>query len=144
MHATGLFAMGRKIIDYVYRSSDQAGIPNYNTAGVVTFSASDLLQGIVLRDCNGAGRADLTPTAQQIIDSLTVFGRPPVAGHSYRFVLRNSSGGAFATTLTAGTGVTISGTAAVAQLNSKEFMVVINNAGAVPAVTFYSLGSQVF
>lgn len=144
MHATGLMAMGRRIVDYMFRPSDQAGIPNYNTAGVVTFAASDLLQGLILRDCNGAARADNTPTAAQIIDALTVFGRAPVPGNAFRFILRNSTAGAFATTLTAATGVTISGTAAVGQSNSKEFLVVINNAGAVPAVTFYSLGTQVF
>ena len=144
MHATGLMAMGRRIVDYMFRPADQAGIPSYNTAGVVTFAASDLLQGLILRDCNGAARADNTPTAQQIIDALTVFGRAPVPGNSFRFTIRNSSAGAFASTLTAATGVTLSGTAAVGQSNSKEWLVVINNAGAVPAVTFYSLGTQVF
>ena len=108
MHQTGLFAMGRKIVDYCFRPLDQAGLPSYNTAGPVTFLASDLLQRLILRDCNGAARNDTTPTAQQIVDALTVMGRPPVAGHTFEFVIRNSSGGAFASTILAGAGVTLS------------------------------------
>lgn len=141
MHHTGLFAMGRKIVDYVFRPLDQAGLPSYNTAGPVTFLASDLLQRLILRDCNGAARNDTTPTAQQIIDALTVMGRPPVAGHSFEFIIRNTSAGAFASTLVAGTGVTLNGTAATVQAAGHAFMAVINNAGATPAVTIYSLGA---
>lgn len=143
MHASGFIATARKIIDYVYRSLDQAGIPSYNTAGAITLLATDLLQGLILRDCNGAGRADLFPTAQAILDSLTVAGRVPVVGQSFRVHIRNTSGGAFATTLTTNTGLTLSGTMSIAQLNSKEFMVVITNVS-VPAVTIYSLGTVVF
>lgn len=141
MHFAGVFSMGRKIIDYVYRNTDQAGIPSYNTAGPVTFSATDLQQGLILRDCNGAARSDTVPTAAQILDSLSFRGHNAVAGQSFRFTIRNTSGGAFATTLQPNTGVTLSGTMAVAQLNSKEFMVVINSPS---AVTIYSLGSAVF
>ena len=145
MHATGLMAMGRKIVDYVFRPADQAGLPSYNTAGPVTFLASDLLQRLILRDCNGAARNDTTPTAQQIIDALTVFGRQPVPGNSFEFVIRNSSAAAFASTIVAGTGVTLSPAAiTVAQLNARAFMVVINSTGAVPAVTIYSLAGGVF
>lgn len=145
MHATGLMAMGRKIVDYVFRPLDQAGLPSYNTAGPVTFLASDLLQRLILRDCNGAARSDVTPTAQQFIDALTVFGRPPVPGNSFEFVIRNSTAGAFAITIVAGAGVTLSPAAiTIAQANARAFMVVVNNAGAVPAVTIYSLGSGTF
>lgn len=143
MHFSGLFAMGRRIIDYAFRPLDQAGIPNYNTAGNVTYLASDLLQPLILRDCNGASRTDTTPTAQQLLDALTVNGRPPVAGHCWRFFLRNTSGGAFTPTVTAGTGVTLSGTPGVAQSNCKEFLVVINTISP-PAVTIYSLGTAIF
>jgi len=136
--------MGRKIVDYVFRPLDQAGLPSYNTAGPVTFLASDLLQRLILRDCNGAARSDVTPTAQQIIDALTVMGRPPVAGHSFEFILRNSTAGAFAITLTAGAGVTLSPAAiTVTQSNARAFMVVVNNVN-VPAVTIYSLAGGAF
>ena len=144
MHFSGVISMGRKIVDYVFRSSDQAGLPSYNTAGPVTFLASDLLQRLILRDCNGAARNDTTPTAQQIIDALTVMGRTPVAGQSFEFIIRNSSAGAFASTLIAGTGVTLSGTPATAQSQSHSWMVVVNNPGATPTVTFYSLGAAAF
>jgi hypothetical protein len=137
--------MGRKIVDYCFRPIDQAGLPSYNTAGPVTFLASDLLQRLILRDCNGAARSDVTPTAQQIVDALTVMGRPPVAGHTFEFVIRNSSGGAFASTLVAGTGVTLSpASISVTQSNARAFMAVVNNAGATPAVTIYSLAGGAF
>ncbi|HXU03865.1 MAG TPA: hypothetical protein VN903_23045 [Polyangia bacterium] len=142
MHATGLMAMGRKIVDYVFRPADQAGLANYNTAGPVTYLASDLMQRLILRDCNGAARSDVTPSAQQIIDALTVFGRAPVPGNSYEFIIRNSSAGAFAITIVAGAGVTLSPAAiTIAQANARAFMVVINSP---TAVTIYSLGSGTF
>ena len=98
------------------------------------------MQRLVLRDCNGAARSDVTPTAQQILDGLTVFGRPPVPGNSYEFVIRNSSAAAFAITLVAGTGVTLSPAAiTVAQNNARAFMVIIDSTGLDPAILIYSL-----
>ena len=66
-------------------------------------------------------------------------------GQSFQFDIINTASGANSITLTAGTGVTVSGTATVAQNNGKRFIVYITNATAgSEAVTIYSLGTYTF
>lgn len=141
MHFNGVFSMGRKIVDFFYRPSDGAGLPTYATAGNVTLLASDLQQGIITRDCAGAARSDVLPTAAQIIDSLTVQGRAPVTGQGFLFTIRNTSGGAFATTLQTAAGLTLVGSMAVAQSNAKIFFLIITGP---TTVSIYSLGGSAF
>ena len=143
MHFSGIFAVGRKMIDYLYRPTDQAVLPSYNTAGNITYNPYDFQQGLITRDCNGAARSDTTPTAQQILDSLTVNGRPPVPGNAYYFTIKNTSGTAVAITILAGTGVTLVGTMTIAQSNARTFMVLITGI-ATPAVTLHSIGGSAF
>jgi len=111
------------------------------TLGDDTYPASEIVDGFILRDCNGADRTDTTATAVQIIAALTGASN----GSSFRFNLRNTSDAAETITVAGGTGVTISGTATVAQNNTKEFLVRIDNINSgSEAVTFYSLGTSVF
>jgi hypothetical protein len=64
-------------------------------------------------------------------------------GTSFIMNVRVSSGST--STLTAGTGVTINGTAATATLNTKPWLVyVTSNTIGSEAVIMYSLGSSVF
>lgn len=110
------------------------------TAGVVTYTAAELVGGLILRDPNGAARSDVTPTAAQIVGAIT----GATATSSFEFIIRNDADAAETITLTAGAGVTISGTATIAQNNSKRFRAVITNAGSgTEAVTIYSLGTFV-
>jgi hypothetical protein len=111
------------------------------TAGAVTYTTQNLLGGMILRDPNGAGRSDALPAANLLVAAL-----PGVAvGTTFEFILRNDAGGAFAITVTAGTGVTISGTATIAQSNLKGFRVRFTNISpGTEAYTIYSLGSVVF
>jgi len=107
------------------------------TAGVVTYTAAELLGGLILRDPNGAGRSDVTPTA-----ALIIAGMPGASiGNSFRFVIRNTADAAETITITAGSNVTLSGTMTIAQNNSKEFLAVVTGTG---TVTIYSLGTVVF
>jgi hypothetical protein len=111
----------------------------YTTAGAVTYTAADLLGGLILRDPNGAIRSDVTPTAALIVASMS----GAEVGSSYEVDLRNA--GAFTVTLTAGTGVTLSGTMTIAQNNTKRFRLVVTNATAgAEAVTLYSIGTFVY
>ena len=110
-------------------------------AAAVTYTAAELLGGLILRDCNGAGRSDVTPTAAQLVAA--VQGARP--GLSFEFSLLNNSSGATTCTVTAGAGVTLSGTMTIAQNNIKRFLCRITNATAgSEAVTIYSLGTSVF
>ena len=85
----------------------------------------------------GAGTLN-TPTATQIIAAL-----PPLAAVvGYICVVRiiNSSSGAFAWTLTAGTGVTLSGTQTINQNTWRDYVLTVTNV-ATPAVTMQAVGT---
>ena len=110
------------------------------TAGVETYTAAQLLGGLILRDPNGAGRNDVTPTAALLVAAI-----PGAAvGHSFEFTIRNTADAAETITVTAGSGVTLSGTMTIAQNNTRRFLAVLNNVGAgTEAVTIYSIGTFV-
>ncbi|MBF0529810.1 MAG: hypothetical protein HQK55_11190, partial [Deltaproteobacteria bacterium] len=107
------------------------------TAGAVTYSAAELLGGLILRDPNGAGRADVTPTAALIVAGIAGC----VAGSSFEFTIRNTADAAETITVTAGANVSLSGTMTIDQNKSRRFLAVVTNAGSgTEAVTIYSLG----
>lgn len=106
------------------------------TASAVTYTAEEFTSGIILRDPNGAGRTDVTPTAALLYTEL---GDPEV-GSTFEVVIRNTADAAETITMSGGTGVTISGTATIAQNNTKVFLGVFTSAS---AVTLYSVGTFV-
>lgn len=118
------------------RVVENAVVPSISTAAAVTYTADQILQGLILRNTNGAGRADLFPTAAAMIAALN----KPSIGASFMFTIRNTAGAAETITLTTNTGITLSGTMTIAQNNSKTFMVVVTGAA---AITVYSIGTFV-
>ena len=111
------------------------------TAGALTYTAAMLKGGIILRDPNGAGRSDVTPTAALLVAALP----SAVVGTGLRFTIRNTADAAETITVTAGTGATLSGTMTIAQNNSKDFLAVLTNVtSGAEAYTLYSLGTVVF
>jgi hypothetical protein len=111
------------------------------TAGAATYTAAQMLGGFILRDPAGAARSDSLPAANLLVAAL-----PGVAvGTTFRVVVRNDAAGAFAITVLAGAGVTLSGTATIGQSNLKVFLVRFTNVSpGTEAYTVYSLGSLVF
>lgn len=106
------------------------------TAGVVTYTVSQFLDGLILRDPNGAGRSDVSPTAAALVAAIY----QPAVGDAFTVIIRNTADAAETITLTAGTGVTIDGTATIAQNNTKIFLVRFDNVtSGSEAVTIYSL-----
>src|SRR5690242_21789308 len=97
---SGLAALANRLVDFLTVTTD-------TTAGALTYTAAMLLGGMILRDPNGAGRSDVTPTAAQILAALE--GKAQI-GQGFRFTIRNTADAAETITLTAGTGVTLSGT----------------------------------
>ncbi len=105
-----------------------------------TLTDAHILGGLLLRDPNGSARTDTTPTAAEIVAAV----KNAEVGTSFLFVIKNTADGAETITLAGGTTVTITGTATIAQDNTKIFLVVITNVtGASEAVTFFSLGTLV-
>lgn len=78
------------------------------TAGAGTYSAAQLLEGLIKRDCTGAGRTDTTDTAANI---LAAAGSKLGEVYQQLFVtIVNTSDAAETITLAGGTGVTLKGT----------------------------------
>ncbi len=110
------------------------------TAGAKTYTAAELIGGLILRDPAGANRSDVTPSAALIVAGFA----GGIVGSSFEFTIRNTADAAETITLTAGTGVTLSGTMTIAQNNSKRFLCRLDNVGSgTEAVTIYSLGTVV-
>jgi hypothetical protein len=110
------------------------------TAGARTYTAAELVGGLILRDPTGGNRSDVTPTAALIVAGVA----GAIVGSSFEFTIRNTADAAETITVTAGAGVTLSGTMTIAQNASKRFLAVLTDVGAgTEAVTIYSLGTVV-
>lgn len=102
-----------------------------------TLSAADCLGGLVFHA--GTGGVLTTPTAAQLVAAM------PGCTVGTAFIMNVRVTSASTSTLTAGTGVTLSGTAATASLNTKAWMVVVTgNLIGSESVTMHSLGTSVF
>ena len=112
-------------------------VSTITTAGAATYTAAQVLGGLILRDPSGASRSDVTPTAALIIAAIPGAS----AGDSFEFIVRNDADAAETITVTAGTDVTLSGTMTIAQTYAKRFRCVVT---AATTVTIYSLGTVVY
>lgn len=111
-------------------------VTTIDTADAVTYTAAQVIGGLILRDPAGGSRSDVTPLATDIIAAMT----ESAVGDSFEFTIKNTADAAETITVTAGTGVTLSGTMTIAQNNSKRFLCVKT---AASTVTIYSLGTVV-
>jgi hypothetical protein len=73
---------------------------SYATAGAQTYSAADILSGIIVRDCAGAGRSDVLPTAALLVAAVT----GAQVGDELQCIIVNGSDAAETLTIGAGTG----------------------------------------
>lgn len=135
-----LAAKGTGIVVSAVRVAQLQTVTTNATASDQTYTAAGLLGGIILRNCSGGSRADLLPAAVDLVAAI-----PGCAvGTGFEFTIRNTSTAAETITVTVNTGVTISGTATIAQNNTKRFLVVVTNVtGSAEAYTIYSLGTVV-
>jgi hypothetical protein len=109
-----------------------------NLTVAATLTSPQLLQGFIIY--NAAGAANITlPTASDLANNI----QGVMVGTSFEFEVR--SAGAGAATVVAGAGGTISGTAAVATLNSKTFLMNFTNVTlGQEAYTVYTKGGAAF
>ncbi len=70
------------------------------TAGARTYTAAEVLGGIIVRDCAGAGRSDVLPTAALLVAAMD---RPRI-GDTIRCYIVNGSDDEETLTIGAGTG----------------------------------------
>lgn len=105
-----------------------------NTAGNATYTATQVFDGIIERDCNGADRTDTTPTAAQLVAIVP----HAVVGSSIEVFIRNSSTSLELITLNEGTGVTFSGSLTVAAgITSRYLCLLTNITASSEAVTIF-------
>ena len=113
----------------------QMSVATLTTVGAATYTAEQLLGGLILRDPNGDDRADVTPGAAQIIAALPQAS----AGNFFEFTIRNTADADETITITAGAGVTLSGTMTIPWNREKRFFCLVTGTG---TVTIYALGNQ--
>lgn len=105
------------------------------TAGAAAYTMDEVLSGMIVRTPTGAA-ADTFPTASAFIAAIDNYKQYD----SVDVLIRNLSGGANTITISANTGLTLSGTMTIAQNNMKWFRLVGTSApGATAAVTVYTL-----
>ena len=125
-------------VEYSGVSSTTASKTSVATVeGAATLTAAQVMGGMVLHDPAGGAANATLPSASLLAAALGVV---VVAGHSVRNVHRNTADAAETITVVAGAGGAISGTATIAQNNSKEFLIVFSGPA---AYTAYSLGTVV-
>jgi hypothetical protein len=111
------------------------------TAGNVTYTAAELIGGLILRDPAGGNRTDVTPTAANIVGAIT----NAAVGTSFEYYMKNTADADESIAYSAGSGVTLVNDNAISigQNTTGMFLVVITNATlGSEAVSFYWLGSQ--
>lgn len=111
------------------------------TASDVTYTAAELIGGLIIRDPSGGARTDTSPTAVLLAAAIKRLN----IGSSFLFVIRNSADAAETITLAGGIGVALAtgNTNTIVQNNSKTFLAVCTAIGAAPTFTIYSLGTVV-
>jgi len=107
------------------------------TAGDETFTAAQVLSGLILRDPTGGARADKLPTAADLIAAM---GDPEV-GDYVDFYILNEADADETITVTTNTGLTLVGTMTIAQTYIKRFRAEVTS---TTTVTVYTTGLFVF
>lgn len=117
-----------------------------STAGNVTLTGQQIINGTLLRDTGGVNRTDIFPTAALLVAALnsvgvlTVFTQIAQPNVEISFTVYNTSAGAFTEQFTMGTGGT-AGTPnvllAISQNGAKTYRIIINNV--VPGSEAYTV-----
>lgn len=110
-------------------------------ADTATLTAAQILGGLITGTPTAAANYT-TPTAVLILAAMAAFGAS-FLDEGFEFSIKNTSAGANTITVVAGVGVTIVGTATVAQNAIKRFLVQVSSVDA-STINIYSLGSSTF
>lgn len=112
------------------------------TAGASAYTMAAVMSGMITRTHTGAA-ADTFPTAAAIVAYIGDARKECQVGDAIDVLVRNLSGGANTITISANTGLTLSGTMTIAQNTMKWFRLVVTNATVgSEAVTVYTTTTQ--
>ena len=122
----------------------------YNTnaaTAATTLTAAELTGGfskvvLALTGALAAAANATTDTAANIFAAIPQ-GQAYV-GYSYVLRIINESSGAFAWTVVGGTGVTVTGTATIAQDTWRDFLVTVTAVGSAPTITLQNVGTGTY
>jgi hypothetical protein len=112
-----------------------SSVTDITTAGNETYTAAQILTGIITRDPSGAGRTDTTDTASNLVSGLGLAAN----GDTWKCYLINTADAAETITLAAGTGVTITNVGQT--LAQNESALLIFRRTSATAVTLYIVGA---
>lgn len=134
-------AQGRMPLGLYGQIPFRSGNTAADTATLVTAQMSALLTGTPTAAANYT-----TPTATQLCTLFPFVKAGANTGFYWTWIVKNTSAGANTITVVAGTGVTIVGTATIAQNALKPFIIVLDQCGptVTPAAHIFSLGSATF
>lgn len=109
-----------------------------NTAGDVVYSANAVLGGFLLRDPNGAARADTLPTASAILALIPQH----FDNISFKLKIHNEGSATETITINAGAGITLVGDFVIQPGTTREFFFHVTDTaimGGTDAITVYDL-----
>ncbi len=120
-----------------FRSGNTAA----DTISLVPAQMSTLLTGTPTAAANYT-----TPTATQLCALFPFVKSGANTGYWWEWYVKNTSAGANTITVVAGSGVTVVGTATIAQNNVKAFVIVLDQCGptVTPAAHIFSMGTSTF
>lgn len=118
------------------RMAQRLGLTNITTAGNETYSAAQLLTGLITRDPAGGARTDTTDTAAAILAAVTCLAD---TGDTFAVTLINTADAAEAITLAGGTGVTISNVGQTVAQNESAMLLFRRTSAS--ALTLYIIGA---
>lgn len=125
---------------------DSGNWSTFAVVGAFTATVVQVLNGsttyLTLTGAAGAA-AMTTPTAQQLVQQyIAAYGVPPVNGSTVTLEISNQSNGTI--TFTAGTGVTINGTATIATTANRTYLATFTNSSntSQAAVTYQNVASR--
>ena len=120
------------------RISKTTTVTTVTTAGAATYTAAQMWGGFIARDPAGASRSDVTDTAANLVAAV----QDAEVGSSFEFFIDNTADAEEVITVTAGTGVTLSGTMTIGRDDGRNFLAVFTNVtGSSEAVTVYDKGA---
>lgn len=116
-------------------------VTTINTAGAASYTAAQVLGGLINRDPNGGARTDVLPAADALVAAIP----GAVVGTSFLCHIRNTADAAEALGWNAGTGGTFADTATITQKQNAILLFLLTNVtGGTEAYTAYIVSTGTF